>query len=275
MTLGFDDRFRRLWNTTSPTARAALSRNIDVRQMIFAKAQAWRTRISRTCSRHRFPDRVRVVARRRSMEIADAHAHSPWNHRCHRPHAADQARARIGSDRLHHPRQGRIHESRPVGQGPRGAVHHRGCGEARRAAARRRDRRGHRGQYRHRPGAGRQALGFRTRHRHPDTQSQEKKDMLRLCGAELVEVPAVPYAEPEQLREGVRPPRRAARKTEPNGAIWANQFDNVANRDGHIEPPARKSGSRPTARSTASSARSAPAARWPASASRSRSATRT
>ena len=53
------------------------------------------------------------------------------------------------------------------------------------------------------------ALGFRTVIVIPDTQSQEKKDTLRLCGAELVEVPAVPYSNPEQLREGLRPARRA------------------------------------------------------------------
>ena len=79
------------------------------------------------------------------------------------------------------------------------------------------------------------ALGFRSVIVIPDTQSQEKKDMLRLCGAELVEVPAVPYANPNNY---VKISGRLAdelAKTEPNGAIWANQFDNVANRDGHLE----------------------------------------
>jgi cysteine synthase A len=78
------------------------------------------------------------------------------------------------------------------------------------------------------------ALGFRTVIVIPDTQSQEKKDMLRLCGAELVEVPAVPYA---NLNNYVKISGRLAEqlaKTEPRGAIWANQFDNVANRNGHI-----------------------------------------
>jgi cysteine synthase A len=77
------------------------------------------------------------------------------------------------------------------------------------------------------------ALGYRTVIVIPETQSQEKKDMLRLCGADLREVPAVPYRDPnnyvhvsERLADEL-----AAR--EPNGAIWANQFDNVANRDGH------------------------------------------
>ena len=78
------------------------------------------------------------------------------------------------------------------------------------------------------------ALGFRCVILIPETQSQEKKDTLRLCGAELVEVPAVGYANPNNY---VRLSGRLAAelaKTEPNGAIWANQFDNVANRDGHI-----------------------------------------
>ena len=77
-------------------------------------------------------------------------------------------------------------------------------------------------------------LGFRSVIVIPDTQSQEKKDMLRLCGAELVEVPAVPYANPNNY---VKVPGRLAgelAKTEPHGAIWANQFDNVANRNGHV-----------------------------------------
>ncbi len=78
------------------------------------------------------------------------------------------------------------------------------------------------------------AMGFRTVIVIPDTQSQEKKDMLRLCGAELVEVPAVPYANPNNY---VKVSGRLAAQlatSEPNGAIWANQFDNVANRNGHI-----------------------------------------
>jgi cysteine synthase len=78
------------------------------------------------------------------------------------------------------------------------------------------------------------AMGFRTLIVIPDTQSQEKKDTLRLCGAELIEVPAVPYANPNNY---VKVSGRLAdelAKSEANGAIWANQFDNVANRDGHI-----------------------------------------
>jgi cysteine synthase len=78
------------------------------------------------------------------------------------------------------------------------------------------------------------AMGFRSVIVIPETQSQEKKDTLRLAGAELVEVPAVPYANPNNY---VKLSGRLAAnlaKSEPNGAIWANQFDNVANREGHI-----------------------------------------
>ncbi|MBN9018595.1 MAG: cysteine synthase A [Rhizobiales bacterium] len=79
------------------------------------------------------------------------------------------------------------------------------------------------------------ALGFRTVIVIPDTQSQEKKDALRLGGATLVEVPAVPYRDPNNY---VKLSGRLAEQlalTEPSGAIWANQFDNVANRQAHIE----------------------------------------
>lgn len=79
------------------------------------------------------------------------------------------------------------------------------------------------------------SMDFKTVIVIPETQSQEKKDMLRLAGAELVQVPAAPYKNPNNY---VRYSERLANelaKTEPNGAIWANQFDNVANRRAHIE----------------------------------------
>jgi cysteine synthase A len=79
------------------------------------------------------------------------------------------------------------------------------------------------------------AMGFRSVIVIPETQSQEKKDALRIAGAELVEVPAVPYSNPNNyVKLSGRLAAKLA-KTEPNGAIWANQFDNVANREGHIE----------------------------------------
>ena len=77
------------------------------------------------------------------------------------------------------------------------------------------------------------ARGYKTLIVIPDTQSQEKKDMLRLAGAELREVPAVPYKDPGNY---VRVSERIAlemKDSNKNGVIWANQFDNVANADGH------------------------------------------
>ncbi len=84
------------------------------------------------------------------------------------------------------------------------------------------------------------ALGYRTVIVIPDTQSQEKKDALRVLGAELIEVPAVPYKNPNNY---VKVSGRLAEQlaaAEPNGALWANQFDNVANRDGHIRTTAEE-----------------------------------
>ncbi len=79
------------------------------------------------------------------------------------------------------------------------------------------------------------ALGYRTVIVIPDTQAQEKKDMLRLMGAELIEVPAAPYSSPNNYVKYSGRLAETLAATEPNGAIWANQFDNVANRRGHYE----------------------------------------
>ena len=82
------------------------------------------------------------------------------------------------------------------------------------------------------------ALGYRCEIVIPRTQSQEKKDAIKLLGAKLVEVDAVPYSNPDNY---VRYSGRLAEErlaTEPNGAIWANQFDNVANRQAHVETTA-------------------------------------
>ena len=79
------------------------------------------------------------------------------------------------------------------------------------------------------------SMGFRTVIVIPETQSQEKKDMIRLAGAELVQVPAAPYKNPNNYVRYSGRLAEALAKTEPNGAIWANQFDNVANRQAHIE----------------------------------------
>jgi cysteine synthase A len=84
------------------------------------------------------------------------------------------------------------------------------------------------------------ALGYRTVIVIPDTQSQEKKDALRVLGAELIEVPAVPYKNPNNYVKVSGRLAEQLAKSEKNGAIWANQFDNVANRDGHIRTTARE-----------------------------------
>lgn len=84
------------------------------------------------------------------------------------------------------------------------------------------------------------ALGYGTVIVIPDTQSQEKKDALRMMGAELIEVPAVPYRNPNNY---VKLSGRLAEKlaeTTPDGAVWANQFDNMANREGHIQTTAQE-----------------------------------
>ncbi len=82
------------------------------------------------------------------------------------------------------------------------------------------------------------ALGYRTVIVIPETQSQEKKDALKLLGAELVEVPAVPYKNPNNYVKVSGRLAEQMAKSEPNGAIWANQFDNVANRQAHVETTA-------------------------------------
>ena len=82
------------------------------------------------------------------------------------------------------------------------------------------------------------AMGFKTVIVIPETQSQEKKDMIRLAGATLLEVPAKPYKDPNNFVRYSERLAEALNKTEPHGAIWANQFDNVANRQAHIDTTA-------------------------------------
>lgn len=79
------------------------------------------------------------------------------------------------------------------------------------------------------------ARGYRTLIVIPKTQSQEKKDMLRLCGAELMEVAALPYRNPDNYVHVSERVAAERAKTEPNGALWANQWDNTANRNGHYK----------------------------------------
>src|ERR1051326_864753 len=82
------------------------------------------------------------------------------------------------------------------------------------------------------------ARGYRTLIVIPETQSQEKKDMLRLCGAELVEVPAVPYSNPNNYQHVGRRLAEELKKSEPNGCIFADQWNNLDNRLPHYTPPA-------------------------------------
>src|SRR3989454_6410320 len=77
------------------------------------------------------------------------------------------------------------------------------------------------------------ARGYRTLIVIPETQSQEKKDMLRLCGAELVEVPAVPYSNPNNYQHIARRLADELRKKEPNGVLYADQWNNPDNRKAH------------------------------------------
>ena len=136
--------------------------------------------------------------------------------------------------------------------------------------ARRHHRRRHRRQYRHRAGDWwPMRMGFKTVIVIPDTQSQEKKDALRLLGAELIEVPAVPYKNPNNY---VQPVGAAGRAAGEDAKRMARSGPTSSTMSPTARPiskaPARKSGSRPTARWTASPARWAPAAPWPASPSR-------
>ena len=84
------------------------------------------------------------------------------------------------------------------------------------------------------------ARGYKTVIVIPETQSQEKKDMLILAGAELVQVPAAPFKNPNNYVHVSRGLAEERQKSEPNGAIWANQFDNIANREGHIRTTAEE-----------------------------------
>jgi cysteine synthase A len=78
------------------------------------------------------------------------------------------------------------------------------------------------------------ALGFRTIIVIPETQSQEKKDTLRLLGAKLIEVPAAPYKDPSNYVHVARRTAEEMAKSEPDGVLYANQWDNTANRDAHV-----------------------------------------
>jgi len=108
------------------------------------------------------------------------------------------------------------------------------------------------------------SMGFKTVIVIPETQSQEKKDMLRLAGAELVQVPAAPY---RNINNFIRYSERLAAelaRTSNEGVMWANQFDNVANRQAHIESTGPEIWARRTARLTDFAVRLVRAGQWQA-----------
>jgi Pyridoxal-phosphate dependent enzyme len=147
----------------------------------------------------------------------------------------DQTAPRLGDDRVHDPREGRVPQPRRLRQGPGRALHHQGRRGAGAAEAGRNHRRGHRRQYRDRPCARRQCA--RPPHRHRDARDADprKEGHAGLCGVDLRLVPAVPYANPmHYARYSGRLAEEIAAQ-EANGAIWANQFGNLANRRGHYE----------------------------------------
>ncbi len=187
-------------------------------------------------------------------------------HRNHRPYAADPAAPRLGRDRLHHPGQGRVPESRRLGEGPRRAVHRQGRGGARPVAPGRRHRRGHRRQHRDRAGARRQRARLPQRHRHARDAEPGKaghaapvrrRSPARARGAlrQSDELRAL-FRDAGEGGGGAR--SRTARSGRTSSTIWRTGA-RITKR------PGRRSGTTPAARSMASSPRSAPAARLPAS----------
>lgn len=133
-------------------------------------------------------------------------------------------------------------KSGPVGQGPRRAVHHQGRHRARQLRPAAPYGRGHGGN----AGIGltviANAMGFRSVESViPETQTMEKKDALRLLGAGLVEVPAAPFKPDNYIHYAGRLAEALA-ASDQDGAVFANQFDNTANREGHIATTARDLG---------------------------------
>ena len=137
------------------------------------------------------------------------HAICQRNYRSDWQHPADQTQTSFGSDRLHHPRQGRIHESRSVGQGPGGLVHHQGRGAKGRVAARRHYRRRHGGQHRHRPCSGRQCHGLPQRHRHSGNAKPREEGHAAAVRRGIDRSPGGALFQSQQLRKTLRAACRA------------------------------------------------------------------
>ena len=129
---------------------------------------AWSIRRARARTKaveaRRYPSRLGDVL---AASDSGLHEHQARHPRRHRQHPAHQAAPRVGNDRLHHPRQGRVHEPGPVRQGSGGVVHRRGCGERGLLRPGGDHRRGNGGQYRHRARARGQRAGLPNRDRHP------------------------------------------------------------------------------------------------------------
>ena len=158
-----------------------------------------------------------------------------------RPYSPHQAAAGLRGDRLHHPRQGRVHEPRPVRQGPGRVVHPAGCHAARHPAPRRHGRGGHGRQHRHRPDRDRQRARLPHRDRHPRDAEPGEEGRPAPARRRADRGAGRALQEPQPVRALLAAAGRDARpRREPNGAIWANQWDNTANRQAHIETTARR-----------------------------------
>ena len=174
-------------------------------------------------------------SRVRSPKHRDHNHADPRRHRrSHRQYAADQAQARLGADRLHHPGQGRVHEPGPVGQGPRRPPDDPRGGEARRAQAGRAGGRGHRRQHRHRPCARRQRARLPHADRHPGDAEPGKEGhaaaVRRRAGRGAGASPTAIPTTTSTSRGGWPSSCARARR---NGVLFADQWNNLDNRKAH------------------------------------------
>ena len=165
------------------------------------------------CPHLAVPDSVAATPYDGAAPLKEArHGHPRRIHRHGRQHAADQVAPRLGDDRLHDPRQGRVPQPGGLGQGPRRALHHQGCRGARPASARRCHRRGHGRQYRHRPGARRQCLRLPHGHRHARDAEPGKKGHAAPLRRGFAAGSRGPARQPDALHEIFRPARRGDRR---------------------------------------------------------------
>ena len=218
------------------------------------------------CARQILALKPKLRVSRVSPHATQGILNAPFCDRRDRQHAPDPPQQGLGRNRLRDPGQGRVHEPGPVGQGPRRPVHHPRRRTARAAEAGRRHRRGHGRQYRHRADAGRQGAGLPHRHRHSRhaEPGEEGHDQAARRRADRGAGRAL--QEPQQLRETVGPAGRADGADRSRTARSGPTSSTMSPTATAISAPRRrKSGTRPAARSTVSSRRSAPAARWPAS----------